>query len=414
MRVLHVNKFLYRRGGAEAYMEDAADLLHGAGHEVAFFGMQHPLNTHLEFADNFPAHLDFEPPPAGLFDKARSVGRMFWSTAALTGITKTVDEFRPDIVHLHNIYHQLSPSILRPLRQRNIATVMTLHDYKLACPTYRFLDKGKPCEACLGGHFSQAVRRRCKDGSLVQSTLMATELAAHTRLGLYDPVTLFICPSRFMQSKMTEAGVLPQRLRLLHNFVDIPSAVPAAAPGPVVYAGRLSDEKGVDILIRSAALFPPGLEVVIAGDGPSRAELERLAIEVAPGRVRFTGRLNKSDVESLLASASVAAIPSRWYENQPLAILEAFSAGVPVAGTDMGGIRELVIDGQTGALSPPDDPAAFARAVLTVLDSPRRGRDMGERGRHLVGSDYSPSKHLAGLEEIYEQARAEVSRRAPA
>ena len=174
LKVLHVNKFLYRRGGAEA--------LHGGRRprcsarpatRSRFFGMAHPDNTHLELRRPLPAAgRDGPARRRRCPSKARASARMLWSTvAAAAGWTQVVDEFRPDVVHLHNIYHQLSPSVLRPLRRRGLPAVMTLHDYKLACPTYLFLDKGKLCEACLGGHFRQAVRRRCKDGSLAASAL---------------------------------------------------------------------------------------------------------------------------------------------------------------------------------------------------------------------------------------------------
>ena len=143
MRILHVNKFLYRRGGAEAYMEDLADLQVAAGHTVSFFGMAHPLNTHLEYASHYPRDIEFEPPPAQLSERVRGVARMLYSTSASKGMDAVLSEFRPDVVHLHNIYHQLSPSVLRPIARRRIPAVMTLHDYKLACPTYRFLDHAK-------------------------------------------------------------------------------------------------------------------------------------------------------------------------------------------------------------------------------------------------------------------------------
>ena len=180
MRILHVNKFLYRRGGAEAYMEDLADLQVAAGHTVAFFGMAHPLNTHLEYASHYPDHIELEPPPPTLTGRVRGVARMLYSTSAKRGMDAVLADFRPDVVHMHNIYHQLSPSVLRPVARRRIPAVMTLHDYKLACPTYQFLDHGNLCQACLGGHFQHAILRRCKDGSLGSSAVMAGELFVHT------------------------------------------------------------------------------------------------------------------------------------------------------------------------------------------------------------------------------------------
>src|SRR5262245_48147585 len=142
MRILHVNKFLYRRGGAESYMADLGDAQRAAGHEVEVFGMAHPANPPLRLERHFPADLELDPPPAGVAGKVMAVGRMLWSTSARRGIEAVVDDFQPDLVHLHNIYYHLSPSILGPLARRRVPMVMTLHDYKLACTTYQFLDHG--------------------------------------------------------------------------------------------------------------------------------------------------------------------------------------------------------------------------------------------------------------------------------
>lgn len=406
MRILHVNKFLYRRGGAEAYMEDVAQLQQDAGHDVAFFGMAHPENVHLEWAQQFPSYLELDPPPQRLGDRGRAAARMLWSSSARHGIGEVLDRFRPDVVHFHNIYHQLSPSVIGPAKASGAVTVLTVHDYKLACPSYLMLDKGTVCEACLGGHFSHAVRRRCKDGSLVGSALLALELSVHTAFRLYGGIDVFLCPSRFMLAKMTEAGVFPDRLRVLHNFIDV-SALPVkqAPGGPIVYASRLSEEKGVDVLVNAMASLARDVRLEVAGDGPQREALEGLAERVAPGRVTFHGRIAKPDVARLVARAGVVAAPSRCYENQPLAVLEAFGAGVPVVGSNLGGIAELVRPGETGELAEPGDATGLARAIAAVLDDPKSAMDMGMRARALVTSDYSPLAHLTALNEVYSAAR---------
>ena len=187
-------------------MEDLADLQVAAGHTVAFFGMAHPLNTHLEYASHFPVAHRARAAAADLRGRMRGVARMLYSTSASRGMDAVIADFRPDVVHLHNIYHQLSPSMLRARPQRRIPAVMTLHDYKLACPTYQFLDHGNLCQACLGGHFQHAILRRCKDGSLGSSAVMAGELFVHTITRAYSPVRVFICPSAFLEGRMRAAG----------------------------------------------------------------------------------------------------------------------------------------------------------------------------------------------------------------
>jgi glycosyltransferase involved in cell wall biosynthesis len=409
LRILHVNKYLYRRGGAESYMQAVAALQRDAGHEVAFFGMDHPENDPQPYAQHFPSYLELEPPPASAVDKFTGFGRMVWSTSARRGIDAVVASFQPDVVHLHNTYHHLSPSILGPVARRDIPAVMTLHDYKLACPTYRFLDKGELCEACLGGHFTQAVRRRCKDGSLGSSAAMAAELAIHTAVRAYRHVQVFVCPSRFMAGRMAAAGVFPERLRWIPHFVEPVPERSVEGSGPVVVAGRLSPEKGVDTLIDAIGRLTEPVRLDVAGEGPDRARLEELATRTADGRVRFLGRLDSAEMDALIGDAVAVVLPSRWYENQPMIVLEAFARGVPVVASDLGGTPELIRHGTDGFLVPPDDPVSLASALQTLLDDPARTRAMGKAARERSLTDFAPDVHLARLDSAYADAGRRVT-----
>ena len=410
MRILHVNKFLYRRGGAEGYMFDVAARQEAAGHQVAFFGMEHPENEPMPYRRAFPSQVEFEPPPPSLAGKAEAFGRMLWSTSAARGIGGVVDTFGPDVAHLHNVYHQLSPSILTTLRRRRVPAVMTLHDYKLVCPTYRLLDHGQLCEACIPHRFWSPIVRRCQAGSLAASTAAAVELSFHTFSGAYAHVSRFACPSRFLLEKMRAGRVFPPRLRWIPNFVDAERWTPSSEPGTgVVYAGRLSDEKGVDVLIRAIALLPSA-RLQVAGDGPARAALETLVVDLDLGaRVTFHGRVGADALAGVLAGAAVAAVPSRWHENQPLAVLEAFASGLPVVSTDLGGMPELVEPGVDGALAPADDPAALAAALEPLLQDPVLAFRMGAAGRAKVEREHSPALHLKRLHALYDEARARVA-----
>jgi glycosyltransferase involved in cell wall biosynthesis len=407
MRILHVNKFLYRRGGAEGYMEDVAALQEDAGNVVGFWGMAHPENTMLDLADTFASEVDFETPPAGVAARGRMVARMVWSPSARKGIDRAIERFRPDVAHLHNVYHQLSPSILGPLVRHGVPVVMTLHDYKLVCPTYQLLDHGQLCEACLPHRFYEAPKRRCRNDSLLASASMAADLSIHTLLRSYKGVRIFICPSRFLAGKMSDGKVYPERLRVLRHFVDLDGYRLKESPGGgVLVAGRLSPEKGIDVAIRAAAQFPDGITLHVAGDGPSRGELEALASQAAPGRVVFHGRLPKAELHDLLRSCLAAAVPSVWHENQPMAVLEAMGCGVPVIGTTLGGVPELVEPGRTGELVAPGDPAALAAAVASLASDPQRALEMGWAGRNVVAADFTPSRHLDELSSLYAEAGA--------
>ncbi|GGL07862.1 glycosyltransferase [Mangrovihabitans endophyticus] len=400
MRVLHVNKFLYRRGGAEAYLLDVAAMQRAAGDEVALFGMTHPDNDPgLPYARDFPSFVELEPPPPGAAARLAAASRMIWSRSARAGLDRVLAAFRPDVVHLHNVYHQLSPSVVAAVRAAGVPCVMTLHDYKLACPSYQMLDHGRPCDACLTGGVWQAARRSCKDGSRAASTLLSAESWLHRRLSAYRGVGVFLAPSRFLAHVMERAGVYPDRLRVLRHPARLPAAKTRAGGG-VVFAGRLAPEKGVDVLLRAAADLPAGVPVDIAGDGPARPELERLAA----GRARFHGRLDRDRLHALVRDAAVAAVPSRWYENQPLAVLEAFGCGVPVVGTDLGGLPELIEPGVDGEIVPAEDPAALVAALHRLTADPDRALRMGRAGRAKVGRDFDPGVHLDGLRAAYAAA----------
>lgn len=386
-------------------MLDVADLQRAAGHDVAFFAMAHDENDPSPYAARFPARLELEPPPAGVVGKARAAGRMLYSTSARRGIEVVVDDFAPDVVHLHNIYHHLSPSILRPLAERGIPTVMTLHDYKLVCPTYRLLDGNALCDACVGHGVHHAVTRRCNRGSLVGSALVAFESFTHRAMRAYDPVDVFVSPSEFLTQKIRRDGRYADRLRTIPHFVDLDAIAPATAPpdATVVYAGRLSDEKGVDVLIDAMARLD-GCSLVIAGDGPARGDLEARAVAVAGDRITFTGRIDRAAVHDLLRRASAVVVPSRWHENQPIVVLEARGCAAPVVATSLGGLPELVRPGVDGALADPDDAVALARALRPFVDDGAYARAAGVCGREDAVCRFSTAAHLAALDLAYQDA----------
>lgn len=407
MRILQVNKFLYRRGGAEGYLLDLAEQQRAAGHEVEYFGMAHPDNLPMRYAAHFPTHVEFEPPPTDPRGRAELVGRMLWSRQAYRGIGAVIADFAPDVVHMHNIYHQLSPSMIRASVKAGVPVVMTLHDYKLACPTYQFLDQGVICTACVGGSLTSAVKRRCKDGSLAASTIAAVEVGAHRLLKSYDPVATFVCPSAFLRDQMVAAGLHPGKMVHLDNFTDTQVPVRDAAGSGVLFAGRLSREKGVDVLIEAAGLLATdvsGVLVDIVGDGPERGELEHLAQRVAPGAVRFHGRVSAQDVRAHLRAARVSAVPSRWYENQPLSVLEAFASGVPVVGSALGGLTDLITPGVDGALVPAEDALALAAALRPYLADAELSLRQGAAARERALARHEPVAHAARIEEIYAAA----------
>ena len=404
-RVLMVNKFLYEKGGAELYMYRLAGLLEGLGSELRYFGMRHPSNLPSDTERYYVSQVDFEHPDT-LRERMRAAGRAVYSTQARSQLGDLLAaEPRFDVAHLHNVYHQLSPSLLAPLRAAAVPVVMTVHDYKLVCPVYTLTSHGQMCERCVGGHFHNAVRLRCNRGSLAGSALVASETWLHRRLRLWERgIDLFVTPSSYLRDKLIEGGYPPERVVAIPNFVDPDEFSAGSEPGEhMLYLGRLSHEKGVETLIEAAA--GTRLRILIAGDGPERARLEALASSLrAP--VEFLGHTGGAALRDLIAGARAIVVPSRWPENCPLVVLEAMASARALVASSVGGIPELARDGQEALLVPPGD-VAMLRAALTQLDDdPELAASLGRAGRARAEQCYSPSRHLDAVLRIYERARA--------
>jgi glycosyltransferase involved in cell wall biosynthesis len=236
-------------------------------------------------------------------------------------------------------------------------------------------------------------------------------MTVHTVFGAYDPVHRFACPSRFLEGKMRAARVYPDRLRWVPNFVDPDVIAPkTASGGGVAYVGRLSEEKGVDVLLE-ALERAPALHLDVLGDGPERPALERLASSLrVTDRVTFRGRLPAAAVHEAMRSAAMVAVPSRWYENMPITVLEAFAAGVPVVASALGGIPELIDDGRDGILVPPDEPGILAEALAALTDGVDRAFEMGRNARAKVEDRFTPASHLARIDALYAEAAEEAGR----
>ncbi len=339
---------------------------------------------------------------------------LLWNREAARNLDRLIDEVRPDAAHIHNIYHHLSPAILKVLARRRIPTVQTLHDLRLLCPAIHMLRDGEVCERCRGGRFHHAVLGRCVKGSYAASLLAAAETWGQRTGRLYtDVVGRFLCPSEFLRGKYVEWGFPAEKLSHLPNFVDVDAWRPAddsvAVPGgePTgFYFGRLSPEKGIATLLEAAARIeadPQGaaLRLRIAGSGPAEAGLRARAAELGLRRVEFLGPLGAGRLREELAAARFTVLPSECYENGPLALLESFAAGVPVVGSDIGGIPEHIDDGRDGLLFAPGDPAALAAAMRRAT---LFGPEARAAARAKAVSRYGRAAHMARLHTVLEEA----------
>ncbi len=339
---------------------------------------------------------------------------LLWNREAARNLDRLLRETRPDVAHLHNIYHHLSPSLLPVLRRHRIPVVMTLHDLRLLCPAIHMLRDDGICERCRGGRLWEAVRGRCVKGSLAASALAALETAHQRTRRLYETtVARFLCPSAFYARKYAEWGYPAERLTHLPNFVDLETWRPAAAPpdDAYLYFGRVSREKGLVTLLRAHALWearardslePPPPELRLAGSGPLDDRLRALAADLAPARIRFLGPLTPEALREEIGRARFAVLPSEWYENGPLSQLEALAAGVPVVGADIGGIPECLADGRDGVLFPPGDVEALAGALARADALPPAAR---EAARARAETHHDRGRHMEILAGILDEVR---------
>ena len=399
-RLLAINNYFYRRGGAETVFLDHIKLFSEIGWQTAPFAMQHPDNFPSDWSSYFVSEIEYgrESSP---FTKVVQAGKIIYSWEARDRIKALIEHFRPNVAHAHNIYHHLSPSIFPVLKDAGIPTVMTAHDLKLACPAYKMLSHNQICERCKGGRIYNVSLHKCIKDSTALSGLVFVETAIHRMLGLYrNTLDRIVVPSRFYIAKLAEWGWPEEKLVYIPNFAHTDDLKPYADEGDYfAYVGRLAPEKGISTLIRSAALA--GQKLVIAGTGPEEESLKALAAE-AGGDVTFAGYVSGERLHQLIGEAKALVLPSEWYENAPISILEAYALGVPVIGADIGGIPEMIIEGETGMVSRTGDIDDLARVLRDFARlTPQARRKMGEAGRMWAGHEFSPEAYRNRTLELY-------------
>lgn len=382
-------------------MHEERAILESFGHEVVPFCRAHPEDPAVKFSRHFPPHFDpsrLRPSVSGL----RDLREFFYSRRAAEALAELLDDWHPALAHAHNIYGRLTGAVLDVLHRRGIPTVLTLHDYKVLCPSYLLLSHGQVCERCQGHKFYHAFLQACHKGSRLSSTLYALESYLNAWRGSYrDKVGLFISPSMFLRDKMLEFGWPAEKVVAVPNFVDPDKFAPVYQPGDYfLYLGRLSAEKGVGTLLGAFKGLSTGSQLKIAGTGPERSKLQVQAAD--DPRIEFCGHLSGAQLQQTVAGARALVIPSEWYENAPMSVLEAMAYGKPVLGADIGGISEQVQDGVTGRLFRAGDRNALHACLVEIQEAPvSRLVDMGKAARQRVESLYSPAVHYRHLVDVY-------------
>lgn len=391
------------------------EALRSRGHETALFSMTDTRGAKTAHDQHFVPLTDFKRPVTAL-KKAQLALHAIYSVEARKRLARIIREFKPDVAHVRNIYHHLSPSILWELKSQGVPVLYHLNDFKLICPSYNLVSSsGSACERCKNGKFWNVVREGCYAGGTAAAAVLAAEAYFHRLISTYEKcVDLILTPSQFAKQKLIENGWAEERIQVLPHFQNLPlDAKPHPGGGaPVLYFGRLSAEKGVDDVIRAMQRLP-NTQLLIAGDGPQREALEKLAWDLGLKNVCFVGHVSGAALERLISDAQFTVFPSRAYETMGKSILESYAQGRPVVASDLGSRRELVQHSRTGLLYEVRNVEQLSAAMAFLADHVEISEQMGNAGRELVRTRHSQDEHLSSLEEIYSKlaSKREVQRR---
>lgn len=386
MRILLVNKYFYRKGGAETYFFALAEGLRALGHDVAFFSMQHPNNEPSYWSKYFVSEKDYVG-DISAFKKVREASTLIYSFEAKRKFEALLEEFKPDVIHMNNVHRQLTLSILDApyLKKHHVPVVYTAHDYILVCPAYTMVNgHGEVCDACLDKHFMHATKNVCVKGSRAKSALATMEAEFLKFHHAYSKIDLIIAPSQFMKSKLNEGGFAGKTVAMQNFLTDSQMAMgarvanthkfedaQAGARPYFLFFGRFSKEKGILTLVRaflqaaglvggnadaqsddqSAQVLPVTWDLHIVGDGPERGAIEQLIASAGPqaaSRIHLLGYKSGEELQREVGNARFSVLSSEWRENMPYSGLESLAAQTPIIGAKIGGIPELVEESRTG------------------------------------------------------------------
>ena len=332
-----------------------------------------------------------------------------WSRESRLQLRVAVRHVRPDIVHIHNTFSLLSPSVYGACKQEGVPVVQTLHNFRFFCPAALFLRDGKPCEDCVDRGLFQSVRHRCYRNSVGATATLATMLALHRTLGTYSRgIDRYIALTDFARRKAIKGGVLESKIVVKPNFIGNPPAPGGGGGGYVLYVGRLLEGKGTETLVKAWRMLR-GIRLRILGDGALRPHLERIA--VADGlNIEFAGRQPKGAVLEAIARAEFLIVPSECYEGFPMVIAESYACGTPVLASRIGSLEELVEEDVTGSKFTVGDPDALAAGAIRMLADPSRLHRMRKHARAYFDNHLTEESNFAQLMAIYRSVRDEFAR----
>ncbi len=402
MKILLANNFHYIRGGAERAYFDLAKILTKRGHEVAFFSSLHEKNQETKWSKYFIKARDLNK-DYGFFTSLKIGFSYLYNFSAKKNMEKLIKDFKPDVIHLHNI-HYLSPSIIDAAKKHNVPVVMTLHDYKPICPERTMYVRGKIWEKSKGGKFYKCFFDRCIKDSYFKSFGGALEAYLHKVLKIYEKVDAYISPSKFLADKFKEFG-------FKNNILNIPNPLLEASfnfekenkySNYLLYFGRLTEEKGIDDLIKAFSKISGNIKLLIVGDGPQKEELIKISNKAnVSKKIVFIPRKSGAELWTLVKDAKAVIFPSKWYENYPYSVLEPMSLTKVLICAKVGGIPEMVEDNKTGLIYESGNISSLKEKIEYVLENEEKIKEMGENAKEIIRTRNSQEEYYKKLIEIY-------------
>lgn len=335
-----------------------------------------------------------------------------WSQRSRSDLRTVLRDVRPDLVHVHNTFSMLSPSVYGACKAEGVPIVQTLHNFRFFCPSALFLRDGKPCEDCMDKSLLQSVRYRCYRGSLAATATLAAMLTLHRAMGTYSrDIDRYIALTEFARSKVAKGGIAADKIVVKPNFVPDPPPPGRGGGGYVVFVGRLLEGKGTETLV-AAWRHLPSVTLKIVGDGALRSALENIA-KADRLNIEFMGMRSRSEVLQAVSNAEFLIVPSEWYEGFPMVIAESFACGTPVLASRIGSLEELVEEGVTGRKFAAADPQGLAAAVRFMLADKSSLRDMRANAREYFDGHLTEQANYDALVNIYSDviAKSASSRR---
>ena len=414
MKVLLIDNFFYRRGGAEVVFLNTGDLLKSHGHDVVYFSQQWKENIECESSNYFPKGVGTKS--QGVCNKLKAIGNYFYNSDAVKKLNQLILKERPDIAHIHLFWGGISPSIFKVLKKHKIPIVHTAHDYRMVCPAYAFKNgRDEVCEECKGRNFYLCIKNRCSKGSLVMSTLMTAEMYLRNMfLNPVDNIDSFMFVSDFSYKKhlQYQPRFAQKHCVTMYNFQD--AAVLNEVDESVdtydsyfLFYGRLSYEKGIKTLIEAFS-ERKDVSLKIVGTGPLDGELKQFCKEKGCDNIEFLGFKTGEELFHLVRGAKFVCVPSEWYENNPMTIIESYTLRTPVIGADLGGIPEIVDEGKTGYKFESGNAAELVK-VIDVCDSMSKDDylSMKVNAKKFADDKFGKENYYNNLMDLYNKTISE-------